>query len=96
MTHVVNGYNHDSRELVDIPELRALLRGLESEWPDWTVLLQPSGHGRGFQCGVLGRMALTLADAHGHASRHVAEPGHMAPSAKGRVWAVALDRKSVV
>ena len=39
---------------------------------------------------VLTRMALTLAYAHGHASRRVAEPGRVAPSAKGRVWAVAF------
>ena len=35
MTLVVDGYNNDPRELVDIPEVRALLRGLESEWPYW-------------------------------------------------------------
>ena len=35
MTLVVDGYNHDPRELVDIPDVRALLRGLEAEWPVW-------------------------------------------------------------
>jgi len=35
MTLVVDGYNNDPRELVDIPEVRALLRLLESEWPYW-------------------------------------------------------------
>ena len=35
MTLVVDGYNHDPRELVDIPEVRALLRNLEAEWPYW-------------------------------------------------------------
>ena len=35
MTLVVAGYNNDSRELVDIPEVRTLLRGLESSWPQW-------------------------------------------------------------
>lgn len=35
MTLVVDGYNDDPRELVDIPEVRALLRGLEAEWPYW-------------------------------------------------------------
>lgn len=35
MTLVVDGYNDDPRELVDIPEVRALLRGLEVEWPYW-------------------------------------------------------------
>jgi len=35
MTLVVDGYNNDPRELVDIPEVRALLRGLESSWPHW-------------------------------------------------------------
>ena len=35
MTLVVDGYNHDSRELVDIPQVRTLLRGLESSWPQW-------------------------------------------------------------
>jgi len=33
MTLVVDGYNNDPRELVDIPEVRALLRRLEAEWP---------------------------------------------------------------
>jgi len=35
MTLVVDGYTHDPRELVDIPEVRALLRRLEAEWPYW-------------------------------------------------------------
>jgi hypothetical protein len=35
MTLVVDGYNDDPRELVDIPEVRALLRGLEAAWPYW-------------------------------------------------------------
>ena len=35
MTLVVDGYNNDPRELVDIAEVRALLRGLEAEWPHW-------------------------------------------------------------
>jgi hypothetical protein len=35
MTLVVDGYNHDPRELVDIPEARALLRDLEAAWPYW-------------------------------------------------------------
>lgn len=35
MTLVVDGYNNDPRELVDIPEVRALLRGLEAAWPYW-------------------------------------------------------------
>jgi len=35
MTLVVSGYNHDPRELVDIPEVRTLLRRLEAEWPYW-------------------------------------------------------------
>jgi hypothetical protein len=35
MTLVVDGYNNDPRELVDIPEVRVLLRGLEAEWPYW-------------------------------------------------------------
>ena len=35
MTLVVDGYNNDPRELVDVPEVRALLRRLESEWPYW-------------------------------------------------------------
>jgi hypothetical protein len=35
MTLVVDGYNNDPRELVDIPEVRTLLRGLESSWPAW-------------------------------------------------------------
>ena len=35
MTLVVDGYNNHPRELVDIPEVRTLLRGLESSWPQW-------------------------------------------------------------
>ena len=35
MTLVVDGYNKDPRELVDIPEVRSLLRRLEAEWPYW-------------------------------------------------------------
>lgn len=35
MALVVDGYNHDPRELVDIPKVRSLLRRLETEWPYW-------------------------------------------------------------
>lgn len=35
MTLVVDGFNDDPRELVDIPQVRSLLRGLEAEWPYW-------------------------------------------------------------
>ena len=35
MTLVIDGYNNDPRELVDVPEVRTLLRGLESSWPQW-------------------------------------------------------------
>lgn len=35
MTLVVDGYDDDPRELVDIPEVRALLRRLEAQWPYW-------------------------------------------------------------
>ena len=35
MTLVVDGYNNDPRELVDIAEVRILLRGLEAQWPYW-------------------------------------------------------------
>ena len=35
MTLVVDGYNNDPRELVDILEVRTLLRRLESSWPQW-------------------------------------------------------------
>jgi hypothetical protein len=35
MTLVVDGYNDDPRELVDIPQVRTLLRNLEAEWPYW-------------------------------------------------------------
>jgi len=35
MTLVVNGYNNDPRELVDIPEVRAMLRQREATWPHW-------------------------------------------------------------
>ena len=35
MTLVVDGYNHDPRELADVPEVRTLLRKLEASWPHW-------------------------------------------------------------
>ena len=35
MSLVVDGYNHDPRELVDIPEVRSLLKRLGAEWPYW-------------------------------------------------------------
>ena len=35
MTLIVAGYDNDPRELVDIPEVRFLLRALETSWPQW-------------------------------------------------------------
>jgi hypothetical protein len=35
MALAVDGYNNDSRELVDIAEVREMLRRLESSWPHW-------------------------------------------------------------
>jgi len=35
MTLIVAGYDNDPRELVDIPEVRSLLRALETSWPQW-------------------------------------------------------------
>ena len=35
MAMVVDSYNDDPRELVDIAEVRAFLRALEREWPYW-------------------------------------------------------------
>ena len=35
MALVVDGYNNDPRELVDISEVRTLLHGLEASWPHW-------------------------------------------------------------
>ena len=35
MTLVVDGYHDDPRELVDIPQVRALLRRFEAAWPYW-------------------------------------------------------------
>lgn len=35
MSLVVDGYNNDPRELVDIPEVRRLLKELEAQWPFW-------------------------------------------------------------
>ena len=35
MALVVDGYNDDPRELVDIPEVRALLQELYQQWPYW-------------------------------------------------------------
>ena len=39
MTLVVDGYNDDPRELVDIPEVRALLQKLYQQWPYWAFFL---------------------------------------------------------
>ena len=39
MTLVVDGYNDDPRELVDIPEVRALLQKLYHQWPYWAFFL---------------------------------------------------------
>lgn len=39
MTLVVDGYNDDPRELVDVPEVRAFLRRLASAWPHWAYFL---------------------------------------------------------
>jgi len=35
MLLTVDGYNSDPRELVDIPEVRELLRALYEQWPYW-------------------------------------------------------------
>ena len=35
MSLTVDGYNHDPRELVDIPEVRKFLKVFEREWPYW-------------------------------------------------------------
>lgn len=35
MTLVVDGYNEDPRELVDIAEVRSLLQALGQQWPYW-------------------------------------------------------------
>ena len=35
MALVVDGYNDDPRELIDIPEVRALLQELYQQWPYW-------------------------------------------------------------
>ena len=35
MALVVDGYNNDPRELVDIPEVRTMLRQFEAAWPYW-------------------------------------------------------------
>ena len=35
VTLLVDGYNNDPRALAEIPEVRTLLRQLESEWPYW-------------------------------------------------------------
>ena len=35
MSLVVDGYNDDPRELVDVAEVRAFLRAFERQWPYW-------------------------------------------------------------
>ena len=35
MSLSVDGYNDDPRDLVDIPEVRSLLKGLTTQWPYW-------------------------------------------------------------
>jgi hypothetical protein len=39
MSLVVDGYNNDPREIVDIPEVRHFLKRLASEWPYWGFFL---------------------------------------------------------
>lgn len=38
----VSGYDNDSRELYEIPEVRRYLQGLDQEWPFWFFFLTPS------------------------------------------------------
>ena len=42
MTLVVDGYNNDPRELVDIPEVRTILRQFEAAWPYWAYFFGSS------------------------------------------------------
>lgn len=35
LTLVIDGYNHDPRELVDIREVRSFLQGFDRHWPYW-------------------------------------------------------------
>ncbi len=35
MVLVVDGYDNDPRELVEIPEVRSLLQSLDQRWPHW-------------------------------------------------------------
>lgn len=35
MVLVVDGYNNDPRELVDIPKVRTFLRAFDKQWPYW-------------------------------------------------------------
>ncbi len=35
MSLVVDGYNEDAREIIDIPEVRAFLQLLNEQWPYW-------------------------------------------------------------
>ena len=35
MTLIVDGYNNDPRELVDVPEVRTILCQFEAAWPYW-------------------------------------------------------------
>ncbi len=39
MSLVVDGYNHDPRVLVDIPEVRHFLKRLAAQWPYWGFFL---------------------------------------------------------
>ncbi len=39
MSLVVDGYNHDPRELVDILEVRHFLKRLAAQWPYWGFFL---------------------------------------------------------
>ncbi len=39
MTLVVDGYNNDDRELVDIPEVRQIIQRLAEAWPYWGFFL---------------------------------------------------------
>jgi len=36
---VVDGYNHDPRELFEVPEVRAYIKRLDQAWPNWFFFL---------------------------------------------------------
>lgn len=79
---MADGYHHDPRELVDIPEVRTLLRRLEGAWPYWVFFSQVD-ESIGVAPGQLA-VACRLLDATEPTSEALARATHRAFGLGGR------------